>query len=164
MQPWSSALSACSGAWDALWLMKREGQGEGGVCTANRRGVKWWCGCKSMGQHVTLFMKDLCVCEGGRKKEKMVISLVHLTQHPAWCVCLMEYKPFQLRTLLKLFSAHQYFHKFNLSKLSLSLICATMALITGDERTYILFLVPAQVMSSTVECYSSRCWEFQALF
>lgn len=31
MQPWSGALSACSGAWDALWLMKREGQGEGGA-------------------------------------------------------------------------------------------------------------------------------------
>lgn len=78
--------------------------------------------------------------------------------------CVMEYKPFQLRTLLNLFSPQQYFPQFNLSKHPLSLICATLALITCDERTYILFLVSAQVTSSTVECYYSRCWEFQALF
>lgn len=173
MQPWSSALSACSGAWNALWLMKREGQGEGGVCTANRRGengdvdVKVW-------DNMSHCSGKICVCLRKREKEGENANFpcapdsISCKMCVCVCVCLwarvMEYKPFQLRTLLNLFTPQQYFPQFNLSKHSLSLICATLALITCDERTYILFLVPAQVTSSIVECYYSRCWEFQALF
>lgn len=70
MQPWSSALSACSGAWDTLWLMKREGQGEGGVRTANWRGengdvdVKVW-------DNVSHSSWKICVClrKGEREGE-----------------------------------------------------------------------------------------------
>lgn len=92
MQPWSSALSACSGAWDALWLMKREGQGGGGARSEPeerewaKQGVWMW----NTARRVTSCQKDLPMWGKGRKYANFPRRTDHLARYVLrsdWVFC-----------------------------------------------------------------------------
>lgn len=166
MQPWSTALSACSGAWDALWLMKREGQGEGGAHSElkrrnNEQRCGWWKYWDNMSH--TPWQVCVCLCEPDTPSCMVV----------AWCVLLCGNGVLLCCSILTLLAGNSiilttessilrhigycYQHKiltaaviscFTLPKHSLHHICVTTVLITFDKGGYIHFLVPVLVTYS----------------